>query len=141
MLKNICNVQNETFQPSIAFQKPASCFTKKDKWLVSSIWNTTLRWNRLTVYSTYYPQNSHTDFWMSCGICCKIFEVFVTIFWTLDVIRLKKQLCKSYTKKYMIASTQTTNTEIFAFIAALIFKLWSRSALNFVFFDVGFFNL
>ena len=75
---------------------------------------------------------------MTCG---KIFEVFVTIFWTLDVIRLKKQLCKSYTKKYMIASTQTTNTEIFAFIAALIFKLWSRSALNFVFFDVGFFNL
>ena len=66
---------------------------------------------------------------MSCGICCKIFEVFVTIFWTLDVIRLKIQLCKSYTNKYIIASTQTTNTEIFAFIAVLVVKLWSRKVL------------
>ena len=128
MLKNICNVQNNTFQLRIAFQKPASCFTEKDKWLVS-IWNTTLGWNRLTVYSTYCPQNSHTHSWMSCGICCKIFEVFVTIFWTLDVIRLKIQLCKSYTNKYIIASTQTTNTEIFAFIAVLVVKLWSRKVL------------
>ena len=29
----------------------------------------------------------------------------------------------------MIASTQTTNTEIFAFIAAVIFKLLSRKVL------------
>ena len=29
----------------------------------------------------------------------------------------------------MVASTQTTNTEIFAFIAALVFKLLSRKVL------------
>ena len=28
----------------------------------------------------------------------------------------------------MIPSTEITNTEIFAFIAALVFKLWSRKA-------------
>ena len=30
----------------------------------------------------------------------------------------------------MIASTQTTNTEIFAFIAVVIFKLLSRKVIN-----------
>ena len=29
----------------------------------------------------------------------------------------------------MIASTQITNTEIFAFIAVLVFDLWSRKVL------------
>ena len=31
--------------------------------------------------------------------------------------------------KYMMASTQITNTEIFTFIAALVLKLFSRKAL------------
>ena len=34
-----------------------------------------------------------------------------------------------YNNKYMIASTQITNTEIFAFIAVLVFKLLSREVL------------
>ena len=39
---------------------------------------------------------------------------------------LKAQSCKLYNDKYMIASTQIKNTEIFAFIAVLVFKLLSR---------------
>ena len=36
---------------------------------------------------------------------------------------VKVQSCKLYNNKYMIASTQITNTKIFAFIAVLAFKL------------------
>ena len=42
---------------------------------------------------------------------------------------LKVQSCKLYGNKYMIASTQIANTEIFAFIAVLVFKLLSRKIL------------
>ena len=44
-------------------------------------------------------------------------------------INLKVQSCKLYNNKYMIASTEITNTEIFAFIAFLVFKLSSRKVL------------
>ena len=36
------------------------------------------------------------------------------------ILRLKVQLCKLYNNKYIIASTQITNTEIFALIAVLV---------------------
>ena len=39
------------------------------------------------------------------------------------------QSCKLNDRKYMITSTQITNTEIFAFIAVLVFKLLSRKVL------------
>ena len=42
---------------------------------------------------------------------------------------LKVQSCKLYNSKYMIASTQITKTEIFTFIAVLVFKLLSRKVL------------
>ena len=42
---------------------------------------------------------------------------------------LKEQLCKLYDSKYIISSTQITNTEILAFIAVLVFKLFSREIL------------
>ena len=42
---------------------------------------------------------------------------------------LKVQSCKLYYYKYTIASTQITNTEIFAFIAILVFKLLDRKIL------------
>ena len=42
---------------------------------------------------------------------------------------LKVQSCKLYSNKLMIASTQITNTEIFAFRGALVFKLLSRKVL------------
>ena len=41
---------------------------------------------------------------------------------------LKVESCKLHSKKYMIASTQITNNEIFAFIA-VFFKLLSRKFL------------
>ena len=47
-------------------------------------------------------------------------------FWKKD---LKLQSCKLYNSKYMIAATQITNTEIFAFIAVQVFKLLSRKVL------------
>ena len=42
---------------------------------------------------------------------------------------LKVQSCKLYNNKYIIHSTQITNTEIFAFIAVLVFKLLGRQIL------------
>ena len=42
---------------------------------------------------------------------------------------LKVQSCKLNNNKYMIASTQITNTEIFAFTAVLVFTLLSRKIL------------
>ena len=42
---------------------------------------------------------------------------------------LKVQSCKLYNNKYMIASTQIRDTEIFAFIAVLVFKLFNRKVL------------
>ena len=42
---------------------------------------------------------------------------------------LKVQSWRLYNNKYMIASTQITKSKIFAFIAALIFKLFSRKVL------------
>ena len=41
----------------------------------------------------------------------------------------KGQSCKLYNSKYTIASTQITNSEIFAFVAVLIFKLLSCKVL------------
>ena len=46
-----------------------------------------------------------------------------------DITQVKGTVMQIIYNKYMIASTQITNTEIFAFIAALIFKLLSRKVL------------
>ena len=46
------------------------------------------------------------------------------------VTYLKVQSCKLCNNKHMIVSRQITNTEIFAFIAVLVFKLLSREVLN-----------
>ena len=45
------------------------------------------------------------------------------------VFDLKLQSCKLYNNKYMIVSTQIKNTEIFAFLAVLLFKLLSPKVL------------
>ena len=42
---------------------------------------------------------------------------------------LKVQSWKLYNNKYMIASTQITNTETFSFTAVLVFKLLGRKVL------------
>ena len=41
---------------------------------------------------------------------------------------LKVQSCKLYNNKHMIASRQITNTDIFTFIAVLVFKLLGRKS-------------
>ena len=46
-----------------------------------------------------------------------------------EIFSLKVQSCKLCNAKYMITSTQITNTEIFTFIAVLVFKLLSRKVL------------
>ena len=48
---------------------------------------------------------------------------------TIKFNQLKVQSCKLYENKYVITPTQITNTEIFAFIAVLVFKLLSRKIL------------
>ena len=53
--------------------------------------------------------------------------ILITLKHTLK--HLKVQSCKLHNNKYMIASIQITNTEIFAFIAALVFELLSRKVL------------
>ena len=52
-------------------------------------------------------------------------EIFIREYWTT----LKVQSSKLYNNKYMISSTQITNTEIFAFVSDLVFKLLSRKVL------------
>ena len=47
---------------------------------------------------------------------------------SLPIVSLVKS-SKLYNKKYMIASIKITNTEIFALIAVLVFKLLSRKLL------------
>ena len=44
-------------------------------------------------------------------------------------ITLKGKACKLYNSKYMMASTQITNTEVFPIIVVLVFKLFSRRVL------------
>ena len=46
-----------------------------------------------------------------------------------EYMLLKVQSCKLCDNKYMITSTQISNTESFAFIAALVFKVLSRKVL------------
>ena len=46
-----------------------------------------------------------------------------------NFMNLKVQSYKLYNNKYMIASTQIINAEIFAFIAVVVFKLLSRKVL------------
>ena len=47
----------------------------------------------------------------------------------LSKFHLKGQSCKLYNNKYMIASTQITNTEVFAFIVVLFSKLLNDKVL------------
>ena len=55
--------------------------------------------------------------------------VYILRFINTIFLSLKVQSCKLYNKKYVISSTQITNTETFAFIAVLVFKLLSRIVL------------
>ena len=56
----------------------------------------------------------------------KVIHNYLTNFselnYTKPKLKLKVQSGKSYNNKYMIASTEITNTEILAFIAVLVFS-------------------
>ena len=57
-------------------------------------------------------------------------ENFLYVFWWENAFKLSKvQSCKLYNKNYMVASTQITSAENFAFIAVLVFMLLSRKVL------------
>ena len=47
----------------------------------------------------------------------------------VSLLSLKGRVMQLYNNKYMIASTQITSTEIFAFIVVLVFKLLRRKVL------------
>ena len=47
----------------------------------------------------------------------------------IEELSLKVHSCKLCNNKYMIASTQITTTEVFAFIAVVVFDLLSRKVL------------
>ena len=55
------------------------------------------------------------------------FQNFIDLFKALW--HLKVQSYKLYNIKYVIASTQITNTDIFTFIAVLVLELLSRKVL------------
>ena len=52
-------------------------------------------------------------------------------FWLISLcsFQLKVQSCKLYNNKYMVASTEMTNTEIFLITAVLVFKLFNLKVL------------
>ena len=54
---------------------------------------------------------------------------FLFILADISFYTLKVPLCKLNNNNHMIASTQITNTEIFAFTAVLVFRLLSRNVL------------
>ena len=62
-------------------------------------------------------ESTHFGFFELC-----IFHKYVKSF-------IKVQSCKLHNNKYIIALTQLMNTNIFFFIAVLVFKLLSRKVL------------
>ena len=72
----------------------------------------------ISVYSVLNTLLEYTYFYISKNITSYTFLLVFKIFESLRSI-LKIQWCKLYNYKYMIASTQIKNTEIFAFIAVL----------------------
>ena len=75
------------------------------------------------------------EFFLELGAMCKLsfgslkFYLGEGEFGARPIGCLKVQSCKLYNSKYMIASRPITNTEIFTFIAVLVFKLLSRKVL------------
>ena len=62
---------------------------------------------------------------MTCNLCFHFGMSYVVIM----QMCLKVKLSKLYNNKYMIASARTTKTETFAFIAILVFELFSCKVL------------
>ena len=84
-------------------------------------------WQNLTL-SCIMSQNGQTHSKILQQMLQDFFSVF-DHFGTLSIKELKVQSCELYNSKYMIASTQITNAEIFALITVLGFTLFSRTVL------------
>ena len=98
--------------------------------------------NTLQKYNTYC-QFLNKNPWVNWKLLPDVHRVMLST-WLKDRIKnynvfsylyrnqeqtLKVQSCKLYNNKYTIALTQITNTEIFAFIAVVVFKLLSSKVL------------
>ena len=88
--------------------------------------------SRITACFLLYLLSHCKILWHSSGVLfwtsCLLNNVGILVS-TLKITDLKVQSWKLFSEKYMIALTQITNTEIFAFIDILVFKLWSRKVL------------
>ena len=96
-------------------------------------------WYALLVFC-FFLVKTCKDYWKIIENYCKIIEIqsFSSQLYEIIIDYLSKQCpgailkvqsCKSYNNKYMITLSQITNTEFFAFIAVLVFKLFSRKVL------------
>ena len=72
--------------------------------------------NLLSYVANLFPPKDFDETLLKCSNKSDFNDIF-------SLLILKMQSCKLH-NKYMIASTQITSTEIFAFIAALVFNLW-----------------
>ena len=67
--------------------------------------------------------------WKNVVIMSILFSDFIKIFLGTYHSYLKVPSCKWYDNKYMLVSTQITNTEILTFVVVLVFKLLSCKVL------------
>ena len=96
-----------------------------NEWFDSNVWLKGMCIFRLIFESAYFGRSA--NFRGKTVILNKRFLVFKTQ--GLYCNELKVQSCKWCNNKYMIASTQKKNTDIFAFLVALVFKLLSHKSL------------
>ena len=68
------------------------------------------------------------NIWVPVSLLSYSYYVSTQHLYCFNINILKVQSCKLY-NKHMIASTQITNTEMFAFIAVVVFKLLSHKVL------------
>ena len=85
---------------------------------------------RLKIRSSH-PRTSHPISIHANVNYLYVFKRYTFLFYNYHVASycLKVQSCKLHNNKYMITSIQITNTEIFAFIAVLVFELLSCKVL------------
>ena len=87
-------------------------------------------WNEIRVITfLLYQRRQKNYFEKQLFSFFKYEEILINIKNMLRTSYLNVKPCILYNKKYMIASTQKTNTEIFTFISVLVFKLLNRKGL------------
>ena len=97
-------------------------FTYKDRTVIYFRIKNCFQIRRVNFYTVNLSKPTEKKRYNLIQIAC--FKKFI-----FQSLCFKVQSCKLSNNKYMIVSIQTTNTEIFTFIAALVFKLLSRKVL------------